>query len=101
MLALFPEIKPYATHRLSVQPPHSLYVEESGNVDGIPVLFVHGGPGAGCDNRSRCFFDPERYRIILFEQRGAGRSTPQAELLHKNASAFRKSMEINSPASGA
>jgi proline iminopeptidase len=80
MLMLYPEIKPYATHRLQVESPHELYLEESGNPAGLPVLYVHGGPGAGCDGRNRCFFDPERYRIILFDQRGAGRSTPHAEL---------------------
>jgi proline iminopeptidase len=84
MLQLYPEIKPYQTHRLAVQAPHELYLEESGNPDGVPALFVHGGPGAGCGSRNRCFFDPEKYRIILFDQRGAGRSTPHAELEHNN-----------------
>ena len=77
---LYPEIKAYASHRLPVQSPHEIYLEESGDPKGIPILFVHGGPGAGCDPRNRCFFDPERYRIILFDQRGAGQSTPHAEL---------------------
>jgi len=77
---LFPEIKPYATHRLAVDAPHELYVEECGNVMGLPVLFVHGGPGAGCEEFHRRFFDPNLYRIILFDQRGAGRSTPHANL---------------------
>jgi len=80
MLTLYPDIRPYATHRLAVDPPHELYVEECGNPDGIPVLFVHGGPGSGCSPKNRCYFDPERYRIILFDQRGAGRSTPHALL---------------------
>jgi proline iminopeptidase len=80
MLILYPDIKPYAVHRLSVDDLHTLYIEESGTPDGIPVLFVHGGPGAGCVARDRCFFDPEKYRIILFDQRGAGRSTPLAQL---------------------
>jgi proline iminopeptidase len=80
MLLLYPEIKAYASHRLPVGSPHEIYLEESGDPKGIPVLFVHGGPGAGCDSRNRCFFDPERYRIILFDQRGAGQSTPHAEL---------------------
>jgi proline iminopeptidase len=80
MLLLYPEIKVYASHRLPVGSPHEIYLEESGDPKGIPVLFVHGGPGAGCDPRNRCFFDPERYRIILFDQRGAGQSTPHAEL---------------------
>jgi proline iminopeptidase len=84
MLMLYPEIKAYASQRLPVGSPHEIYLEESGNPEGIPVLFVHGGPGAGCDPRNRCFFDPERYRIILFDQRGAGRSIPHAELSHNN-----------------
>ncbi|NMT65312.1 prolyl aminopeptidase [Marinobacter orientalis] len=79
MLTLYPEIKPNAQHRLAVDPPHELYVEESGNPDGIPVLVVHGGPGGGSEDYYRRFFDAERYRIILMDQRGAGRSTPLAE----------------------
>jgi proline iminopeptidase len=77
---LFPAIQPYATHRLRVDAPHELHVEECGKVDGLPVLFVHGGPGAGCEEAHRRFFDPNVYRIILFDQRGAGRSTPHASL---------------------
>ena len=80
MRTLFPDITPYATHRLAVEAPHQLYVEESGNPEGIPVLFIHGGPGAGCEDYHRRFFDAERFRIILMDQRGAGRSTPLAEL---------------------
>lgn len=80
MLPLYPEIKPFARHRLAVDAPHELYIDESGDPEGIPVLFVHGGPGGGCDANSRRYFDPERYRIICFDQRGAGRSTPHAEL---------------------
>lgn len=81
-MSLYPALKPYATHRLAVTAPHVLYVEESGNPRGVPVLFVHGGPGAGCEDYHRRFFDPKRYRIILFDQRGAGRSTPHAHLEH-------------------
>lgn len=80
MHKLFPEIEPYATHRLRVDDPHELYVEECGNPKGLPVLFVHGGPGAGCETYHRRFFDPNVYRIVLFDQRGAGRSTPHASL---------------------
>jgi len=80
METLYPPIQPYAEHRLAVEPPHELYLEECGNPDGLPVLFVHGGPGAGCEPWHRQFFDPQKYRIILFDQRGAGRSTPHAEL---------------------
>lgn len=88
MQALYPDIKPYQTHRLAVQSPHVLYLEESGNPEGIPVLFVHGGPGAGSSSKSRCFFDPEIYRIILFDQRGCGRSEPHACLLNNNTLAL-------------
>ncbi|MBT4615148.1 MAG: alpha/beta fold hydrolase, partial [Gammaproteobacteria bacterium] len=80
MLPLYPEIKPYARHQLKVDDVHELYMDESGTPDGIPVVFVHGGPGSGCEFNSRCFFSPEKYRIILFDQRGAGRSTPHTEL---------------------
>jgi proline iminopeptidase len=77
---LFPEIKPFRSEHLPVDEIHTLYLEEVGNPDGIPALFLHGGPGAGCEPYHRRFFDPERYRTVLFDQRGAGRSTPHAEL---------------------
>ncbi len=93
MMTLYPEIKPYQTHRLAVTEPHNLYIEESGDPDGIPVLFVHGGPGGGCSGKNRCFFDPERYRIILFDQRGAGRSTPHAELENNHTQALLDDIE--------
>lgn len=80
MTPLYPEIKPYSSQYLAVDSPHQLYIEECGEPDGIPVLFVHGGPGAGCNANSRRYFNPEHYRIILFDQRGAGRSKPHAEL---------------------
>jgi len=84
MLTLYPDIHSYATHRLEVEEPHNLYFEESGNKDGIPVLFVHGGPGAGCEDWHRRFFDPQIYRIILFDQRGCGRSQPHCYLENNN-----------------
>jgi proline iminopeptidase len=80
MKDLYPEILPYRAEHFSVDEMHSLYVEEAGNSKGIPALFLHGGPGAGCEPYHRRFFDPERYRVILFDQRGAGRSTPHASL---------------------
>ncbi len=80
MLTLYPEVKPYNKFRMQVSPLHEIYVEECGNSGGIPVLVVHGGPGAGCDAAMRRFFDTMQYRIVLFDQRGAGRSTPHAEL---------------------
>lgn len=80
MQVLFPDLRTYAEHSLKVDAVHTLYVEESGAADGIPVLFVHGGPGSGCSKYDRRFFDPDAYRIILYDQRGSGRSTPHAEL---------------------
>lgn len=80
MRELYPEIEPYRTHRLAVDALHTLYVEECGNPAGLPVIFLHGGPGAGVSAYHRRFFDPARYRIVLFDQRGAGQSTPFAEL---------------------
>lgn len=65
---------------LSVSPIHTLYFEESGNPNGKPVVFLHGGPGGGTDGKQRRFFDPAKYRIILFDQRGCGKSTPHASL---------------------
>ncbi|NHN78799.1 prolyl aminopeptidase [Azotobacter chroococcum] len=80
MQTLYPEIKPYARYQLAVDHPHELYVDESGSPDGLPVVFIHGGPGSGCDSMSRRFFDPNLYRIVTFDQRGCGRSTPYASL---------------------
>lgn len=80
MQPLYPEIKPFARHELPVTGPHVLYADESGQQNGLPVVFLHGGPGGGCDGLSRRFFDPSVYRIITFDQRGAGRSTPHASL---------------------
>lgn len=93
MQILYPEIKPYSTHTLKVSDKHTLYVEESGDPDGIPILFVHGGPGSGCDSTHRRYFDPEAYRIILFDQRGAGRSEPHAELEENTTEALVGDME--------
>jgi len=78
--ALFPEIEPRASGMLALGPVHSMYWEESGRPDGIPVVFLHGGPGAGSTPKHRRFFDPDAYRIIVYDQRGAGRSTPLGEL---------------------
>ncbi len=94
MYTLYPEIKPYITHEIAVEAPHRLYVEECGNPRGVPVLFVHGGPGAGCAEYHRRFFDPEQYRIILFDQRGCGRSTPHASLESNTTQALVADMEV-------
>lgn len=80
MHTLFPEIEPYRTFRLKVPPIHELYVEEVGNPDGFPVVFLHGGPGGGFSANHRRLFNPQHYRIILLDQRGAGQSTPHASL---------------------
>ena len=79
---LFPKIEPYRSGQLAVGHGHSLYWEECGNPQGVPVVFLHGGPGAGLSTDHRRFFDPAYYRIVLFEQRGAGRSTPHGEVRH-------------------
>ncbi len=80
MLTLYPSIKPYNKFHLKVSDIHEVYIEECGNPRGIPLLVLHGGPGAGCDSIMPRLFDSAHYRIILFDQRGAGRSTPHAEL---------------------
>ena len=78
---LYPPIEPNRHGWLPVDHRHKLYWEESGNPKGVPVIFLHGGPGAGCAPIHRRFFDPAHYRIILFDQRGAGRSVPNAEII--------------------
>ena len=77
---LFPEIEPYQHGMLAVDAIHTIYWEQSGNPQGIPVVFLHGGPGAGSTTKHRRFFDPSFYRIIILDQRGAGRSVPLGEL---------------------
>jgi len=73
MKDLYTEIRPYRTQQILVDDVHTLYLEEVGNPEGTPALFLHGGPSAGCEPYRRRFFDPERYRAVLFDQRGAGR----------------------------
>ena len=80
LLALYPAIEPYHEFQLKVSELHTLWIEECGNPTGRPVVFLHGGPGAACEEFQRRFFDPQHYRIILFDQRGCGRSMPHAEL---------------------
>lgn len=94
MHTFYPEIKPYQRHEIAVEAPHVLYVDESGNPEGVPVLFVHGGPGAGCGRYDRRFFDPEIYRIVLFDQRGAGRSKPHAELQGNSTQQLVEDIEV-------
>lgn len=76
---LFPEIEPYDKGFLKLSAPHRMYYEQSGNPNGVPVVFLHGGPGAGANSTHRRFFDPAFYRIVIFDQRGSGRSQPLGE----------------------
>lgn len=76
--ALFPPCAPYASRQLAVGDGHGLYVEECGNPAGLPLVFLHGGPGSGCSAAHRRLFDPARYRAVLYDQRGCGRSAPLA-----------------------
>jgi proline iminopeptidase len=78
--SLYPEIEPFDSGFLKVSALHTLYYEQSGNPNGKPVVFLHGGPGGGTNAKCRRFFDPAVYRIVLFDQRGCGKSTPHAEL---------------------
>ena len=100
--SLFPEIQPYNSGFLDVDNGHRLYWEESGNPEGLPVIFLHGGPGAGTSPTHRRFFDPATYRIVLFDQRGAGKSIPLGEYRHNTTSllisdieAIRKMLKID------
>lgn len=102
MPTLYPAIEPYHRFHFPVSDIHELYVEESGNKEGVPVVFFHGGPGGGTDPMHRRFFDPARYRIILFDQRGCGASRPHAELtdnttwdLVKDAERIREKLGID------
>lgn len=78
--SLYPDVEPFRTGRLKVSPVHEIYFEESGNPNGKPVVFLHGGPGGGTEPKHRRYFDPAVYRIVLLDQRGCGRSTPFASL---------------------
>jgi proline iminopeptidase len=100
-MGLFPAIEPNKSYHFRVSEIHELYVEEIGNPKGQPVLFLHGGPGAGIDPRHRQIFDPKHFRIILFDQRGAGQSRPHADLrenttwdLVSDIEKLRKSLDI-------
>jgi len=91
---LYPEIEPYAIRRIPVPGGHELHVEECGHAEGLPAVFLHGGPGAGCEPYHRRFFHPERYRVVLFDQRGCGRSTPHASLEHNTTDRLLEDIEL-------
>ena len=101
MLSLYPDIEPFSHYHLNVTctdkklaTEHHIYVEQCGNPLGIPVVFLHGGPGSGCRPSHRCFFDPKRYHIILFDQRGCGRSRPLGALADNTTAELIQDMEI-------
>lgn len=91
--SLWPEIKPFNTGYLQVSDIHEIYYELCGNPEGIPVFVIHGGPGAGCPPYMRRFFNPEKYLIVLHDQRGCGRSRPYAELKENNTQELVKDIE--------
>ncbi len=93
-MALYPEIEPYNTHYLPTGEGHVLHVEECGNPNGIPVVFLHGGPGGYCKPYQRSLFNPDLYRIILFDQRGAGQSIPKGSLQANTAQELVKDIEL-------
>jgi proline iminopeptidase len=90
---LFPEINPYDTNWLKVGKNHEIYYEQCGNPEGYPVVFLHGGPGSGCNPTQRRFFDPVFYRIILLDQRGCGRSRPMGSTEDNNTDALTEDIE--------
>lgn len=92
-LKLFPEIEPFNNFYLPSNNMHEIYVEESGNPEGNPIIFIHGGPGGGCGTKQRRFFDPNYYRIILFDQRGCGKSKPLGETQNNTTSDLINDME--------
>ena len=85
---LYPELEPFNKNWLNVGQIHQIYFEECGNPTGRPVVFLHGGPGSGCNPTQRRFFDPAHYRIILLDQRGCGRSKPQGEVAQNTTDAL-------------
>ena len=93
-LDMFPPIDPRRTGMLPVDDLHTLYWEESGNPDGIPVVYVHGGPGGGSSPEKRQWFDPDAYRIVLFDQRAAYRSAPVGDVRNNTTQLLVEDMEV-------
>ena len=91
---LYPEVVPFHISWLKVGYIHEIYYEECGNPNGVPVIFLHGGPGSGCNPTQRRFFDPTHYRIILIDQRGCGRSKPQGEIQENTTSDLVSDLEL-------
>lgn len=100
MQPFYPDIEPYSDELLPTKQllssgdHHHIYIEQCGNPNGLPIIFLHGGPGSGCRPQHRCYFDPSVYRIILFDQRGCGRSTPIGELEHNSSDILIEDMEL-------
>jgi len=91
---LYPAIAPFASEWLPTDDGHEVYVEQVGNPDGEPVIFLHGGPGSSCKDHHRCFFNPEKYHVILMDQRGAGKSRPLGRLKHNSTNHLMLDMEM-------
>ncbi|MCG8379641.1 MAG: prolyl aminopeptidase, partial [Proteobacteria bacterium] len=91
--SLYPKIEPFNTFFLETESIHQVYVEEVGNPGGLPVIFLHGGPGSGCNPDHRRYFDPDKYRIVIFDQRGCNRSTPQGDVRNNSTDFLLQDME--------
>lgn len=94
MKYLYPEIEPSGVYQIDSGGIHKIYLEESGNPEGIPVVFLHGGPGGGCSEKHRRYFNPAKYRIVIFDQRGVGRSEPVACVEENTTAHLLRDMEI-------
>ena len=93
MRELYPEIAARESYQLKVDQVHTIYVEEAGNPRGLPVIFLHGGPGSGCNGNHRRYFNPKKYRVVLFDQRGCNRSKPAGETTNNSTSELLQDIE--------
>ena len=93
MQILYPETEPFATSQLDTGDGHRIYLEQAGNPEGIPVIFLHGGPGSGCNPNHRRYFNPGKFHIIIFDQRGCNRSTPQGQIENNTTADLVQDME--------